>query len=168
ERAGVPSVESSDVMNNVGTGNEVLCELNYTPEEADGTINESKALEIYNQFQVSKQLCSHLVESGDIEHPSEFIKPLPHISFVQSEKNIEFLTKRYEKLQYVTAFQWMSFSEDVMVIVSWLQLIMKDRDLSGETFVATKVDGGTDVNFGELAKNMIRALDKSANVNVNF
>src|SRR5699024_131847 len=168
ERAGVPSVESSDVMNNAGTGHEALCELNYTPEEADGTINASKALEIYNQFQVSKQLWSHLVESGDIEHPSEFIKPLPHISFVQSEKNIEFLTKRYEKLQSVPAFQRMSFSEDAREIASWSPLIMKDRDLSGEPFAATKVDGGTDVNFGELAKKMIRALDKSANVNVNF
>src|SRR5699024_2371176 len=162
------SVESSDVMNNAGTGHEALCELNYTPEEADGTINASKALEIYNQFQVSKQLWSHLVESGDIEHPSEFIKPLPHISFVQSEKNIEFLTKRYEKLQSVPAFQRMSFSEDAREIASWSPLIMKDRDLNGEPFAATKVDGGTDVNFGELAKKMIDALEKDPHVTVNY
>lgn len=168
ERAGTPSTESSNVMNNAGTGHEALCELNYTPEEANGMINSSKALEIYNQFQVSKQLWSHLVESGDIDNPCEFIKPLPHISFVQGKNNIEYLFKRFEKLQSVPSFKRMSYSTDADEIASWSPLIMKDRNLEEETFAATKVDGGTDINFGELAKKMFSALEKDTNVKVNF
>jgi len=168
ERTSLPGMESSNVMNNAGTGHEALCELNYTPEEADGMINTSKAVEIYNQFQVSKQLWAHLVETGDIEHPGEFIQPLPHISFVLGEKNIRFLSKRYEKLQSVPAFKRMEFSKDADEIESWSPLIMKERNVNGEPFAATKVDGGTDVNFGELAKKMIDALEKDPHVTVNY
>src|SRR5690625_3344247 len=147
ERVSLPGMESSNVMNNAGTGHEALCELNYTPEEADGTINTSKAVEIYNQFQVSKQLWAHLVETGDIEHPGEFIQPLPHISFVFGEKNIQFLSKRYEKLQSVPAFKLMDFAKDAYEIEPWSPLIMKERDVNGDPFAATKVDGGAYVNF---------------------
>ena len=168
ERASSPGMESSNVMNNAGTGHEALCELNYTPEEADGTINTSKALDIFNQFQVSKQLWAHLVETGDIEHPGDFIQPLPHISFVLGEKNIQFLSKRYEKLQSVPAFKRMDFTKDADEIEAWSPLIMKERNLNDEPFAATKVDGGTDVNFGELAKKMINALEKDAHVTVNY
>jgi len=168
ERASVPGAESSNVMNNAGTGHEALCELNYTPEDAEGTINISKAIEIYDQFQVSKQFWSHLVEVGDIENPGDFIQPLPHISFVEGEKNIHFLKKRYEKLQTVPSFKRMKFSDDADEIGEWSPLIMQDRNLTGEPFAATKVDGGTDVNFGELAKKMIYSLEKNTNVTVNF
>src|SRR5699024_2840248 len=89
ERSPEPGQESSNVWNNAGTGHEALCELNYTPEEADGTINADKAVEIYNQFQESKQFWSDLVKEGYIDTPEEFIKPLPHMSFVQGRKNID-------------------------------------------------------------------------------
>src|SRR5699024_4428613 len=81
-----------------GTGHEALCELNYTPEEADGTINIDKAVEIYNQFQESKQFWSNLVKEGYIHSPEDFIRALPHMSFVQGKQNVEYLLKRYEKI----------------------------------------------------------------------
>lgn len=168
ERASMPGKESSNVMNNAGTGHEALCELNYTPEEADGTINISKAVEIYNQFQVSKQLWSHLVECGDISKPGEFVQSLPHISFVIGEKNVQYLLKRYEKLQSLPAFKQMKFSKDAEEIEVWSPLIMKERNINDEVFAATKVDGGTDVNFGVLAKKMIDALEKDSHVTINY
>src|SRR5699024_12778574 len=62
ERAPKPGEESSNVWNNAGTGQEALCELNYTPEEADGNINTDKAVEIYNQFQEYKQFWTNLIK----------------------------------------------------------------------------------------------------------
>lgn len=168
ERASMASVESSNVMNNAGTGHEALCELNYTPEETDGTINIEKALEIYEQYQISKQFWAHLIEVGDIDNPKEFINSLPHISFVEGEKNIDFLKRRYEKLQTVPAFRRMKYSSDAEEIKKWSSLLMQKRDLNGEPVAATKVEGGTDVNFGELAQKMIYALIKRDNVNVHF
>src|SRR6201985_1825558 len=38
--------ESSDAWNNAGTGHSALCELNYTPEKTDGSIDTTKALPI--------------------------------------------------------------------------------------------------------------------------
>lgn len=147
ERAGVPSTESSNVMNNAGTGHEALCELNYTPEDENGVINTSKAAEIYDQFQVSKQFWAHLVEAGDIDQPAEFIKSLPHLSFVEGEKNIEFLKKRFEKLQTIPSFKRMKFSEDAEEIAKWSPLIMKQRDLNGEPFAATKVENSSEQTY---------------------
>src|SRR5678809_100687 len=42
--------ESSDAWNNAGTGHAALCELNYTPERSDGSIDISKALEVNVEF----------------------------------------------------------------------------------------------------------------------
>src|SRR5699024_5275207 len=113
ERASDPAQESSNVWNNAGTGHEALCELNYTPEEEDGTIHTAKAIEIYNQFQVSKQFWSSLVKDGYISSPEDFIRSLPHMSFVQGRKNVEYLSKRYEKISTLPAYEKMEYSEDV-------------------------------------------------------
>ena len=44
ERLDGAAAESSDPWNNAGTGHSALCELNYTPETPDGTIDISKAV----------------------------------------------------------------------------------------------------------------------------
>src|SRR6202041_807106 len=41
-----PAQESSNAWNNAGTGHAALCELNYTPERPDGSIEIAKALEV--------------------------------------------------------------------------------------------------------------------------
>ena len=65
ERLDQPAEESSSPWNNAGTGHAALCELNYTPE-ANGVVNVDKALKINEQFQVSRQLWTNLVEDGVI------------------------------------------------------------------------------------------------------
>ena len=56
--------ESSDAWNNAGTGHSGLCELNYTPEKEDGTIDISKAINIVEEFEISKQFWAYLVNQG--------------------------------------------------------------------------------------------------------
>lgn len=66
ERLDSLAQESSDPWNNAGTGHSALCELNYTPEKADGSIDITSAVKVNEQFQLSRQFWSFLVESGRI------------------------------------------------------------------------------------------------------
>ena len=92
ERLDQVAAESSDAWNNAGTGHAAYCELNYTSEEADGSVNISKALKINEQFELSKQFWSFLVESRVLaQNADRFINPVPHLSFVQGDKDVAFL-----------------------------------------------------------------------------
>jgi malate dehydrogenase (quinone) len=55
ERLDGIALESSDAWNNAGTGHSAFCELNYTPENEDGSIQTSKAFKIAEMFEISKQ-----------------------------------------------------------------------------------------------------------------
>ena len=55
ERLSEAASESSDAWNNAGTGHAAFCELNYTPEKEDGSIDISKALKISEAYEVSRQ-----------------------------------------------------------------------------------------------------------------
>src|ERR1700691_884376 len=89
-----PGLESSQAWNNAGTGHAANCELNYTPERADGSIDISKALQVNVEFDLSRQLWSFLVKRGSIPDPRAFIHPVPHMSFVWGAENVAFLRKR--------------------------------------------------------------------------
>lgn len=158
--------ESSNEWNNAGTGHSALCELNYTPEKSDGTIDISKAIKINEQFQLSRQFWSYLVNSNLIRNPQDFIMPLPHMSLVQGEENVTFLKKRFEALSNNPLFQGMEFSDDPEKLKEWIPLIMEGRT-SEEPIAATKIDSGTDVNFGALTRMLFDHL-KSKNVEVNY
>ncbi|MFD2638876.1 malate:quinone oxidoreductase [Piscibacillus salipiscarius] len=166
ERLGKTGEESSNEWNNAGTGHAALCELNYTNEKSDGTIDLTKAVKINQQFQVSKQFWSYLVNKGLIEDPGEFIKALPHMSMVRGEDNVNFLKKRYEAMTSNPLFKGMEFSDDPEQLKDWIPLIMKNRK-SDEPIAATKIDSGTDVNFGELTRKLFDHLE-SQNVELNY
>ncbi|MCP4598190.1 malate dehydrogenase (quinone) [Neptuniibacter sp.] len=159
ERLDHVAKESTDGMNNAGTGHAAYCELNYTPEQADGSINCSKAYAINAAFEVSLQFWSYLVQQGALPEPAQFINPVPHQSFVWGEKNVNFLRKRYEALSKHHQFDVMEYSEDPDVIREWMPLIMQGRK-AGEKIAATRVRYGSDVNFGSLARNMVNFLEK--------
>jgi len=166
EQLDKPGKESSNVWNNAGTGHSALCELNYTTEKKDGSIDITKAIKINEQFQVSKQFWSYLVKKGLIEDPDDFIMPLPHISLVHGEKNVEFLKKRYQALSENPLFQGMEFSDDPEKLEEWIPLVMKDRT-ADEPIAATKIDGGTDVNFGALTSKLLENL-QDQDVNIHY
>ncbi|RTE09981.1 malate:quinone oxidoreductase [Paenibacillus whitsoniae] len=157
--------ESSNEWNNAGTGHAALCELNYTEEKPDGSVDISKAIKINEQFQVSRQFWSYLVEKKLIENPQEFIMPLPHMSMVQGDNNVKFLKKRFEAMSSNPLFQGMEFSDDPKKLMKWIPLIMEGRT-SKEPIAATKIDTGTDVNFGALTRLLFDYLvEKDVKVN---
>lgn len=158
--------ESSNVWNNAGTGHSALCELNYTPEKPDGSVDTSKAIKINEQFQVSKQFWSYLVNKKLIDNPQDFIMPLPHMSLVYGEENVTFLKNRFAALVNNPLFKGTEFSADPEKLMEWIPLIMKDRK-SDEPIAATKIDSGTDVNFGALTRKLFDHLE-SENVEVNY
>ncbi|SFB92490.1 malate dehydrogenase (quinone) [Bacillus sp. OV322] len=158
--------ESSNEWNNAGTGHAALCELNYTVEKPDGSIDISKAININEQFQVSMQFWSYLVQNKLIKNPQDFIMPLPHMSMVQGEKDVEFLKKRFKALLSNPLFKGMEFSDNPAKLAEWIPLIMQNRT-SDEPIAATKIDSGTDVNFGALTKMLFDHL-KSKNVDIKY
>ena len=157
ERLDEIAVESTDCMNNAGTGHAAYCELNYTPEMDDGSINCSKAFAINASFEVSLQFWSYLVQQNALPEPSQFINSVPHQSFVWGDKNVEFLRKRYAALSAHHQFDVMEYSEDPEVLKEWMPLVMEGRK-EGEKIAATRVRYGSDVNFGALARNMVKNL----------
>lgn len=154
--------ESTDGWNNAGTGHAAYCELNYTPQQPDGSINTTKAFAINTAFEVSLQFWSYLVEQGKLPSPKEFINPTPHCSFVWGEKNVEFLRKRHAALVQHHCFRDMEYTEDHDTLREWMPLIMKDRQ-PDEKLAATRVRYGSDVNFGQLARNMVTHLEQQDN-----
>jgi malate dehydrogenase (quinone) len=158
--------ESSNEWNNAGTGHSSLCELNYTVERADGTIDISKAIKTNEQFQLSRQFWSYLVDKQLIRDPQDFIMPLPHMSYVQGEKDVKFLEKRFKALSNLPMFEGMEFSDDPEKLMEWFPLMMQERKVEGP-IAATKIDSGTDVNFGALTRLMFEHLENN-NVKMNF
>ena len=158
--------ESSNEWNNAGTGHSALCELNYTSEKPDGSIEISKAVQINEQFQLSRQFWSYLVDKKLISNPENFIMPIPHMSLVEGEKNVRFLKKRHEALSTNPLFQGMEYSEDPAKLKEWIPLIMEGRSVD-EPIAATKIDSGTDVNFGALTNMMFDHLKKK-DVEINY
>lgn len=166
EKLATAGEESSNEWNNAGTGHAALCELNYTVERSDGTVDISKAIKVNEQFQISKQFWSYLVNSRLIRNPRDFIMPIPHLSYVHGESNVQFLKRRYDSLSNHPLFAGMEFSDDKKELAKWMPLMMKDRT-SNEPVAATKIDSGTDVNFGALTRMLIRHL-KEQNVGIHY
>ena len=166
EKLAKPGEESSNEWNNAGTGHAALCELNYTTEKPDGSIDISKAIRINEQFQVSMQFWSYLVERGLIKNPKDFIMPLPHMSMVQGEQNVSFLKRRYEALVDNPLFEGMQFSDDPEQLKEWIPLMMEGREPS-EPIAVTKMDSGTDVNFGALTRMLFDHL-ATQDVDINY
>ena len=159
--------ESSNEWNNAGTGHSSLCELNYTPERADGSIDITKGIKVNEDFQVSRQFWSYLVKNNLISNPENFIMPLPHMSLVHGEDNVNFLRKRFEALSINPLFKDMEFSDDPKQLKDWIPLVMEDREIN-EPIAATKIDSGTDVNFGALTRILFEHLkDKGVEMHYN-
>src|SRR3984957_10291136 len=157
EVLGSAAEESTNAWNNAGTGHAALCELNYTPQHADGSIDISKALEVNTEFDLSRQLWAYLVKKGAIRDPQSFIHPVPHFSFVRGEENRAFLKKRFAALSSHPLYYGMEYSEDKKQIEQWLPLVMEGRD-PDDVVTATRMVTGTDVDYGALTKDLLDSL----------
>lgn len=167
ERLGDVAQESSAAWNNAGTGHSALCELNYCPEESDGSISIDKAIKICEQFEITKQFWAHLVEEGLIEDPQAFLKPIPHHSWVTGEKNADYLEKRYEAFKDHFMFDTIEFTRNVSKMKEWFPLIMRERT-EDEVMAGSRIDRGTEVNFGVLTKRLYEILETEFDTPVHF
>src|ERR1700733_14087149 len=150
--------ESSNAWNNAGTGHAALCELNYTPQKADGSIDISKALQVNTEFDLSRQFWTYLVKKGVIKDPQSFLHSVPHMSMVRGEDNRRFLKKRFEALTAHPLYEGMEYSEDKKQIDEWIPLVMEGRD-PNDTVTATRIVTGTDVDYGALTEELLASLD---------
>ena len=157
ERLDGVAQESSNGWNNAGTGHSALAELNYTPEDESGKVQITKAIEINEAFQISRQFWAWQVQQGVLKNPRSFINSTPHMSFVWGDDNIKFLKKRYEALQASPLFAGMQYSEDPAVIKKWVPLMMEGRD-PNQKVAATWSPIGTDMNFGEITRQFVAHL----------
>lgn len=165
ERLDASGLESSSAWNNAGTGHAAYCELNYTPEK-NGTVDPAKAVSISEQFEVSKQFWASLVEQGKLKN-TDFINTVPHFSFVHGESNVKFLKKRFDAMFSQPMFKDMVYSEDIDTLKEWFPLMMGDRDPSVPV-AATRMDLGTDVNFGKLTTDLIAYLKTYEDVTIHY
>ncbi|MDR7191670.1 malate dehydrogenase (quinone) [Luteimonas terrae] len=167
ERLDGVSLESSDGWNNAGTGHSGFAELNYTPEREDGSIETARAVDIAEQFEISRQFWSHQVEAGRLGTPGEFINATPHMSFVWGDANIDYLRRRHAALAKEPLFNGMVYSEDPQQIAAWAPLMMQGRD-PAQKIAATWMPLGTDVNFGVITRQLTQALERSPNFGLHL
>jgi malate dehydrogenase (quinone) len=167
ERLESAAQESSNAWNNAGTGHAALCELNYTPERSDGSIDISKALDVNAEFDLSRQFWAHLVKNGSIKDPQSFIHSVPHCSFVRGADNVAFLKKRFQALTTHHAYQGMEYSDDKKQIEEWFPLVMEGRN-PGEQVAATRNRIGTDVDYGALTNVLLNSLSDKEGFSIHF
>ncbi|MCU4391651.1 malate dehydrogenase (quinone) [Acinetobacter courvalinii] len=160
ERLDAVAQESSNGFNNAGTGHSGFMEMNYT-EEKDGKMDISKAINVASQFEIAKQFWAYQVKQGVLETPNTFINPVPHIAFVWGD-NVNFMEKRYAAMVQNPLFAGMKMSEDKAEIQQWAPLVMDGRDPQ-QKVAATRMDVGSDVNYGAITKQLISNLEKSPN-----
>jgi malate dehydrogenase (quinone) len=167
EVLGSEAQESSNAWNNAGTGHAALCELNYTPENSDGSIDISKALQVNTEFDLSRQLWAYLVRKGAIKDPQSFIHPVPHMSFVRGSENVAFLKKRFEALTAHPCYRGMEYSADKKQIEQWIPLVMESR-APGEVVAATRMRTGTDVDYGALTRDLLDSLKDKEGIAIHY
>ena len=151
--------ESSDAWNNAGTGHAALCELNYMPDTSDGSLPDAKkAIAINEQFQASRAFWAYCVEQGILHDPESFIRTVPHMSFVIGDKDVDYLRRRHQALKDSPLFAGMEFSTSPAKLREWAPLIMQGRE--NQSMAATWIEQGTDVDYGEITRQLFDWLTK--------
>jgi malate dehydrogenase (quinone) len=158
------ALESSQSINNAGTGHAGYCELNYTPINRQQIVNIDRALKINREFEVSLQFWSFLTKKYKSFKPKSFITQVPHISFVKGEKDISFLKKRYEALSKTLLFKGIRFSRNLETIKQWAPLI---GEVSTDNIAMTRAEHGSDVDFESLSHQMLKILSTNKNFAVH-
>src|SRR4029453_5677809 len=151
------ALESSEAWNNAGTGHAANCEMNYTPQRPDGSVDISRALEVNVEFDISRQFWTYLVNKGAIADPRSFIHPVPHMSFVRGADNVAFLKKRFAAMSAHHCYHGMEYSEDKRQIAEWVPLVMEGR-AADQQVAATRIITGADVDYGALTRALVGHL----------
>jgi malate dehydrogenase (quinone) len=153
ERLDAVGAESSSPWNNAGTGHSALCELNYTPQNPDGSVDITKAVRINEQFQVTRQFWAHAVESGILTDRG-FLNPVPHVSFVHGARGVEYLRRRQRALADNPLFARTELIDAPDEFARRLPFMAAERDFS-EPIALNWASDGTDVDFGSLSTQLV-------------
>lgn len=154
ERLDAVGAESSSPWNNAGTGHAGLCEMNYTPEGPDGSIDISKAVRINEEFQVTRQFWAYAAENGILTDVRGFLNPVPHVSFVRGAERVSYLRRRREALARNPLFANTELIDDPDEFVRRLPFMAAERDFAQPVALNWAPDG-TDVDFGSLSRQLI-------------
>ncbi len=166
EKLNNPGSESTGAFNNAGTGHAANCELNYTPLDKNGDLRIEKALSINRSFENSMSLWASLYADGKIDIKN-FLKFIPHISFVTGSENISFLKKRFKAMSEYPEFADMEFSSSYKQIKSWAPLITNGRNPLDKV-AATRIKRGTDINFEALTREYLKYIAKNKNFEISY
>lgn len=161
ERLDQVADESSNAWNNAGTGHSAFCEMNYTPEQEDGSVDIQRAINVTEQFEVSRQFWSHQVDNGMLDAPESFISTVPHASIVWVEDDVAFLRERHATMVQNPLYAGMEYSEDRQEIAEWMPLVMAGREDNDTPVAATRMQMGTEVNYGAQTRQMVASLAQS-------
>ena len=166
DRLEAPALESSAAANNAGTGHAANCELNYTPQQADGTVSVDKALGINAAFERSLEFWASLAEQGLLD-PGSFLHQVPHLSFVWGQDDVAFLQQRHRQLSALPAFAAMQWSSDPSEIGDWMPLVMEGRR-PDQQIAATRIERGLDLDFGALTRALLLPLQTTGSLEVMY
>ncbi|MFY2789690.1 malate dehydrogenase (quinone) [Rhodococcus sp. MALMAid1271] len=151
ERLPRVAAEASDGWNNAGTGHAGLCETNYTTMRSDGSVDIARAVGVAQQFATTRRFWSTLPTS-------DFLRPVPHMTFVRGADNVAFLRARHRALSAHPLFEAMEYTEDPAVLQRWAPLVGEGRTGS---WAATRDATGTDVDFGAATRHMFDAMART-------
>ena len=154
ERLDGAAAESSDPWNNAGTGHSALCELDYTPQRPDGSIDINKAVRVNEQFQISRQFWAYAVENGVLRDVRSFLNPIPHVGFVHGSADIDYLKRRHDALIGNPLFASLELSTDGDEFARRLPLMAAKRNFADPVAMDWAQDG-TDIDFGSLSRQFI-------------
>ena len=153
ERLDAVAAESSSPWNNAGTGHSALCELNYTPELPDGSIDITKAVRINEQFQVTRQFWAYALEKGILTDRG-FVNRVPHASFVRGARRVDYLRRRQRALANNPLFAGTELIDEPDEFARRLPFMAAERDFS-EPIGLNWAHDGTDIDFGALSSQLI-------------
>ena len=165
ERLGVAE-ESSDAWNNAGSGHSAFMEMNYTPGDGDH-VEIERAVNVTEQFEISRQFWAHQVDQGILSDPKAFINSVPHHALVWGEDDVAFLRERYARMTENPLYEGMEYSEDRQEIAEWMPLVMAGRD-ENTPVAATRMQMGTEVNYGAQTRQMVEGLGDSDNFTLSL
>ncbi|MGO2264694.1 malate dehydrogenase (quinone) [Halomonas sp.] len=166
ERLSQVAEESSNAWNNAGSGHSAFMEMNYTPGDGDH-VEIERAVNVTEQFEISRQFWAHQVDQGILSDPKAFINSVPHHALVWGEDDVAFLRERYARMTENPLYEGMEYSEDRQEIAEWMPLVMAGRD-ENTPVAATRMQMGTEVNYGAQTRQMIEGLGDSDNFTLSL
>ena len=155
ERLDAVGAESSGPWNNAGTGHSALCELNYTPQRPDGSIDIGKAVRINEQFQVTRQFWAYAVENG-ILTDRRFLNPRPAREFrARGAARRLSAAATARRLAHNPLFAAHRIDRRPATSSrAGLPFMAAERDFSEPVALNWAADG-TDVDFGALSRQLV-------------